>query len=140
MKIITKEEKQILDTFMKENNLTPESKLVRYTSKTYLKELSGEYFLEAKKEPQDMVVDRYHGFWEVFLASEVGPGISFLTNREQEYERTDRVCVEISLKDVLDQGGLIYNVTSLPAYLNAFFCTLPDGKVKAEVSINNDKA
>ncbi len=140
MKKLTVEEEQVLTAFMQENNITSESKLYRYTSKNYLKELNGEFYLEAKKEPTDMVVDRYHGFWEVFLASEVGPGISFLTNREQEYERTDRVCVEISLKDVLDQGGLIYNVTSLPAYLNAFFCTLPDGKVKAEVSINNDKA
>jgi hypothetical protein len=134
MKIITKEEKQILDTFMKENNLTPESKLVRYTSKTYLKELSGEYFLEAKKEPQDMVVDRYHGFWEVFIASEIGQGISLLSNREVEYNISDRVCVEMRLKDVLDQGGLVYNVTSLPAYLNAFFCTLPDGMVKVKIS------
>ena len=140
MKKLTVEEEQVLTAFMQENNITSESKLYRYTSKNYLKELNGEFYLEAKKEPTDMVVDRYHGFWEVFLASEIGPGISFLTNREQEYERTDRVCVEISLKDVLDQGGLIYNVTSLPAYLNAFFCTLPDGKVKAEVSINNDKA
>lgn len=134
MKKISKEEKQILDTFMKENNLNPESKLVRYTSKTYLKELSGEYFLEAKKEPQDMVVDRYHGFWEVFIASEIGEGISFLTNKESEYDRSDRVCVELCLKDVIDQGGLIYRVTSLPAYLNAFFCTIPEGKVKVTIS------
>jgi hypothetical protein len=133
MKIITKEEKQILDTFMKENNLTPESKLVRYTSKTYLKELSGEYFLEAKKEPQEMIIDRYHGYWEVFLASEIGQGISLLSNREVEYNISDRVCVEMRLKDVLDQGGLIYNVTSLPAYIKAYFCTLPEGNVKVNI-------
>jgi len=133
MKKISKEEKQILDSFMKENNLNPESKLVRYTSKSYLKELSGEYFLEAKKEPLDMVVDRYHGFWEVFKASEIGQGTSFLSNREAEYDRSDRVCVEMHLKDVLDQGGLIYNVTSLPAYIKAYFCTLPEGKVKVNI-------
>lgn len=51
----------------------------------------------------------------------------------QEYERSDRVCVEIQLKDVLDQGGLIYNVTSLPAYLKAYFCTLPEGKIKVKL-------
>jgi hypothetical protein len=133
MKKISKEEKQILDSFMKENNLNPKSKLVRYTSKTYLKELSGEYFLEAKKEPLDMVVDRYHGFWEVFKASEIGQGTSFLSNREAEYDRSDRVCVEMHLKDVLDQGGLIYNVTSLPAYIKAYFCTLPEGKIKVNI-------
>jgi hypothetical protein len=130
MKKITIEEKQILDTFMKENNLDSESKLVRYTSKAYLKELNGEYFLEAKKEPQEMIIDRYHGFWEVFIASEIGQGISFLSSMEEEYNRPDRVCVEIRLKDVLDQGGLVYKVTSLPAYINAFFCTVPEGRLK----------
>ena len=137
MKKLTTEEEQILTAFMKENNLTPESKLYRYTSKDYLKELDDQYYLEAKTSPIDMVVDRYHGFWEVFIASEVGYGISFLSNREEEYERSDRICVELSLNDVLDQGGLVYSVTSLPAYIKAFFCTLPEGKVK--VLINNEK-
>lgn len=130
MKKLTTEEQQILDAFMKEYNLTSESKLYRYTSKNYLKESNGEPYLESKKEPNDMVIDRYHGFWEVFLSSNIGQGISFLSKREQEYERTDRICVEMQLKDVLDQGGLIYTVTSLPAYIEAFFCTLPEGKVK----------
>lgn len=130
MKKRTTEEQQILTAFMKENNLTPESKLYRYTSKDYLKGLDNQYYLEAKTNPTDMVIDRYHGFWEVYIASEVGQGISFLSSKEQEYERLDRVCVELNLKDVLDQGGLIYKVTSLPAYINAFFCTLPIGEVK----------
>ena len=81
-----------------------------------------------------MVVDRYHGYWEVFIASEVGKGISFLSNIEAEYERSDRVCVEMNLKNVLDQGGLIYKVTSLPAYVNAFFCTLPDPQVQVKLT------
>ena len=139
MKKLTTEEKDVLTKFMLENNLTPESKLYRYTSRNYLKEFDGEFYLEAKKEPIDMVVDRYHGFWEVFLSSEVGQGISFLSQREDEYERPDRVCVEMHLKDVLNQGGLIYKVTSLPAYLKAFFCTLPDGMIKVETLINNEK-
>ncbi len=130
MKKITTEEQQTLTTFMEENNLTPESKLYRYTSKDYLIEINGQSYLEAKKEPSDMVIDRYHGFWEVFIASEVGPGISFLSNKEEEYEKSNRVCVEMHLRDVLDQGGLIYKVTSLPAYIKAFFCTLPEGKIK----------
>ena len=130
MKKLTTEEQQILTAFMEENNLTPESKLYRYTSKDYLIELNGQLYIEAKKEPSDLVVDRYHGFWEVFLASEIGPGISFLSNKEEEYEKSNRVCVEMHLRDVLDQGGLIYKVTSLPAYIKAFFCTLPKGKIK----------
>lgn len=134
MKKLTIEEQEILSKFMQENNLTNESKLVRYTSKAYLKESNGQVFLEAKAEPLDMVVDRYHGFWEVFKASEIGQGVSFLTNKEAEYDRSDRVCVELCLKDVLDQGGLIYNVTSLPAYIKAYFCTLPEGKVLVKIT------
>ena len=134
MKNLTAEEQQILKEFMQENNLTPESTLYRYTSRNYLKESNGQFYLEAKAEPVDLVVDRYHGFWEVFLASEIGQGISFLSKREEEYERSDRVCVALNLKDVLDQGGLIYSVTSLPAYVKAFFCTLPEGKVKVAIS------
>lgn len=136
MKKLTTEEEQILKAFMQENNLTSDSKLVRYTSKKHLKELNGHLYLDAKKDPIEMVVDRYHGFWEVFIASEIGQGISFLSNREAEYDRSDRVCVELTLKDVLDQGGLIYSVTSLPAYIKAFFCTLPEGKVRVE-AFNN---
>ena len=133
MKKISTEEQHILTKFMQENSLNSESKLIRYTSREHIKELNSQLYLKSKSEPTDMVVDRYHGFWEVFIASEVGQGNSFLTKKEQEYERSDRVCVEIQLKDVLDQGGLIYNVTSLPAYLKAYFCTLPEGKIKVKL-------
>ena len=85
MKKLTKEEEEILKAFMKENNLTSNSILYRYTSKDYLIESNGNFYIEAKTEPTDMVVDRYHGFWEVFIASEVGQGISFLSEKEREY-------------------------------------------------------
>jgi hypothetical protein len=134
MKILTTEEKNSLNAFMQENNLTAESKLYRYTSSHYLKKIDGQLFLEAKTEPIEMVVDRYHGYSEVSIASEIGQGLSFLSAREEEYDRSDRVCVELKLKDILDQGSLVYSVTSLPAYLKAFFCTLPEGKVKVNLS------
>ena len=89
MKTLTAKESKILNEFMQEYNLTSESNLYRYTSKDYLIETNGKLYLNAKTEPTDMVVDRYHGFWEVFIASEVGQGISFLSNREKEYERSD---------------------------------------------------
>ena len=133
MKKLTAEEKEVLTKFMLENKLTEDSKLYRYTANKYLIKTGDLVYLESKPDTTDMVVDRYHGFWEVFIASEIGQGISFLSNREAEYERPDRVCVEIRLKDVLEQGGLIYNVTSLPAYIKAYFCTLPDNKVKVNL-------
>ncbi len=87
-------------------------------------------YIESKASTTDMLINIYHGFGEVYIATEVGQGLSFLSKKEDEYNKSDRVCVEIKLKDVLAQGGLIYTVTSLPAYLKAFFCTLPEGKIK----------
>lgn len=133
MKNITTEEQQVLNKLMTEYHLTPDSTLIRYTSKRHLKEEGGTHFLLAKKEPIEMVVDRYHGFWEVFNATEIGAGISFLSEREEEYESPDRICVKVMLDDVLKQGGLVYTVTSLPSYIKAFFCTLPEGKVAVEI-------
>lgn len=134
MKEITAEENKILMELLKEDNLTPESKLFRYTSKDYLKESNGELYLDAKPEPVDMIIDRYHGGWNVFIASYIGKGLSFLFERVEEYEREDRVCVEIQLKDVLSQGGLVYTVTSLPPYVSPYFCTLPEGKIKVKLN------
>ncbi len=132
MKEITKEEKEILDELMREKNLTPESKLYRYTSEKYLTKVDGQLFLDAKEEPVDMVIDRYHGYYHAFLGKEIGQGLSFMKVREKEYERDDRVCVELTLKDVLDQGGLVYSVSSLPAHIKGFFFTLPEGKVNVK--------
>ena len=133
MKNHTAEEQESLTKFMHENDLTPDSKLYRYTSKSHIKENNNMLFLKAKSEPLDMVIDNYHGSSHVFISSDIGQGLSFLTAKEDEYDSSGRVCVELDLKDVLNQGGLVYAVTSLPAYLKAFFCTLPEGEVKVTV-------
>lgn len=134
MGVVSKDEKKVLDQFMKENHLDEDSVLYRYTSRKYLSEKNGDLFLNAKSKPQDMVIDRYHGHWEVFIGSEIGQGISFLSLKEVEYQNNDRVCVELKVSDALQQGGLIYEVTSLPTYLKAYFCTLPSGMVKVSFS------
>jgi hypothetical protein len=129
-----KKQKELL-AFMKENKLTPETKLYRYTSKDYLKNIDGKLYLKAKKKPTDMIIDIYNGSSDnVFIASEMGQGISFLSIQEEEYESSGRVCIEIKIKDVLDQEGMIYPITSLPSYLKAFYCTIPNGLVKVKIS------
>lgn len=133
MEIRTPAELEILKKFMDENDLNQKSKLFRYTSKKYLNEIDGEYYIEAKTEPLDMIVDNYHGSSHVYISSSIGKGLAFLTAKENEYIEPDRVCIELNLKDILDQSGLVYEVTSLPAYLKAFFCTMPEGKVKVTI-------
>ena len=79
-----------------------------------------------------MVVDAYKGHGHVFLASEIGQGLSFLSEPLDEYEKVDRICVSVKIGDLINQGGLIYKVTSLPAYITAFFFKLPGEKVPVE--------
>lgn len=133
MNNIKKEEQEVLIKLMAEKKLSSETRLYRYTSRDYLIEDNDLFYLKAKLEPKDMVIDRYHGNWQSFLGSEIGMGISFLLDQETEYEKSDRVCVEVYLKDVLNQGGLLYEVTSLPAYINAVFCTIPSSKVPVKI-------
>ena len=134
MKKITDKKQSILKELLRENRLTSESILYRFTSRKYLEtDENGETFLTAKAEPQDMVVDQYHGQYHVFIAREIGAGLTFMKKPEREYENPERVCVAVTLKDVLSQGGLVYSVSSLPNYIKAFFFTLPDGKIKVEL-------
>ncbi len=134
MKNLTQEEREIMDDLLAENYLTAESVLYRYTSDEYLEKNSeGEFVLHAKVEPIDMVVDRYHGSYHVYISREIGQGLSFMKKREKEYENPNRICVSVTVGDIIDQGGLIYPVSSLPAHIKAFFFTLPEGKVKVRI-------
>ena len=133
MKKITDKEQSILKEILRENHLTEESILYRYTSKKYIEiDENRETFLTAKAEPLDMVVDQYHGQYHVFIAHEIGAGLAFMKKPEREYENPQRVCVAVTLKDIIDQGGLVYSVSSLPSYIKAFFFTLPEGKVRVK--------
>ena len=134
MKKITNSEKEILENLLQENKLNYDSVLYRYTSEKHLeKDKNNNYFLIAKTEPIDMVVDIYNGDYHVFIAKDIGSGISFLTKQEQEYQNQERFCVAVTLRDIIEQGGLVYTVSSLPVYLKAFFLTLPEGKIKVKL-------
>ncbi len=134
MKKISDEEREIMNDLLAENHLAPETVLYRYTSEEYLeKDSIGELVLRAKEEPIDMVVDRYHGSYHVYIAREIGHGLSFMKKCEAEYENPNRICVSVTVGDIIDQGGLIYTVSSLPAHIIAFFFTLPEGKVKVQI-------
>jgi len=63
---------------------------------------------------------------------EICQGLSFMKKREKEYENPNRICVLVTVGDIIEQGGLIYSVSSLPAYIKAFFFTLPEGKIKVK--------
>lgn len=118
---------------LEENKLTFESILYRYTSEKYLrKKDDGTEVLVANNAPADLVVDNYKGQGHVYVAREIGPGLSFMTEQLDEYERDDRICIAAKVGDLISRGGLVYKVTSLPAYINAFFFTFPEGAIAVD--------
>ena len=126
----SKTEKEMIEDLLEENKLNYDSLLYRFTSERYLeKNEDGTESLIANEEPIEMVVDTYKGQGHVFIARDIGSGLSFLTEPLDEYEREDRVCIFVTVRELLTQGGHIYEVTSLPAYISAFFFTLPGKKV-----------
>jgi len=129
---MTKNKNQLepLNQFLTQHNLTSNSKLYRYTGVHYIKQEDSVDYLIAKDECSDMAIDHYEDRGHVFVSQEFGKGLSFLSNKEAEYEKHERICISIQLKDVFDQGGLIYEITSLPAYLTGYFVSLPEGRIK----------
>ena len=135
MSTLSQSEKEMLQDLLEENKLSHETKLYRFTSERFLnKNDDGTESLVANNVPIEMLVDNYNGQGHVFIARDIGKGLSFLTEPLDEYVREDRVCVSVSVGDLLDQGGLIYKVTSLPAYISAFFFTMPTGVVPVKKS------
>lgn len=124
----TKEE--ILSQKLVEFGLDTESILYRYTSENYIISYDGNKYLKAKNESLDLVEDHYEDIGHTFISKEFGQGLSFLRKPDEEFERKDRRLVSINLGEVLDQGGVIYRISSLPEYLEGYFLTLPNGKIK----------
>ncbi|PLW96331.1 MAG: hypothetical protein C0591_08995 [Marinilabiliales bacterium] len=119
-----------LNSVMKSLGLNHESKLFRYTSRSHINRDQHENeYIKAKKDPHEMIVDTYEGRGHTYMAKQVGSGLAFVIEKVTELESTERVCCEVSLKNILDQGGLVYRVVSQPSYINAIFCTLPLVKV-----------
>lgn len=121
-----------LNQFLTQHNLTSNSKLYRYTGVHYIKQEDGVDYLVAKDRCSDMAIDHYDDKGHAFASEEFGKGLSFLSKRDAEYKNPERVCVSVQLKDVFEQGGLIYEITSLPAYLKGYFVSLPEGRVKVK--------
>jgi len=127
--------KEILQQLMLEDNLTPDSELYRYTKKSHIIEhRDGSLTITANSNPPEMIIDLYDGQGHTFRADSVGQGLSFTTKEEQDYRTDETVSVKLKLKDILDQGGLIYKVISLPEYVKAYYFTIPKGNVKVQIN------
>ncbi len=123
-------EKEILETIIKENKFTDDTLFYRYTSTEHVDDKgNGKLFLLANNHPAEMVIDSYQGGHSV-IANNIGPGLAFLTKPEEEFNSEGRICVTVRLGDILNQGGLIYKVTSVPEYVEVYFFTIPEKRIE----------
>ena len=119
-----------LDALLQSNGFSNESRFYRCTLPEFLK--PGPYpetfFVSANCESPESVVDVYGG-GHIAVAEQVGAGLAFAEQRENQWGSPDRKCVEVLLGDVLAQGGLVYPVESVVTE-RVWYLTLPTGAVQ----------
>jgi hypothetical protein len=123
---------ETMENLMISEGLTPETKLYRYTNAHHvIKNDSEETMVKANTEAQEMVVDHYTS-GHITKAKEVGAGLAFCISRENEYKEEGKLCIEISLKTIIDQGGKAYKDKSSFEY-DSWFLTMPEGDAVVKV-------
>jgi hypothetical protein len=119
-----------LAELLKSNGFTGDSRFFRHTLPEFLSPTDepGVDRLSANDDPSESVVDVYAGD-HITAAVHLGPGLSFTESADNEWSDSNRVCVELRLQDVLDQGGRVYPVESIITSRTWYF-TLPRGGVE----------
>lgn len=121
-----------LEHLMKENQLTENTILYRYTYPEFLALVEGNrYKLSANENATEMIEDIY-GSGHLKMAKYVGKGLTFLLQQESEFDLPGKKCVRLRLKEVLSQGGMIYPDRS-SFVSGSFFLTIPLGFVEVEM-------
>lgn len=113
------------------HGLSADTILFRATLPEHLRaEEGGEgHVLAANPDPVEGIVD-VHGSGHIVVASTIGPGVALTETQDNEWMAEDRILVSVRLGDVIDQGGLVYPVSSVITD-KVWFCTLPEGGVRA---------
>jgi peptidoglycan hydrolase-like protein with peptidoglycan-binding domain len=118
--------------FLAANGLDADSRLYRHSLPEYLSSTDdGGHRISANADPSEAVTNVY-GQGHVELAVHVGPGLSFSESPENSWKDAGRICVELRLADVLEQGGRVYPVESI-ATERVWYVTLPEGSVRVRV-------
>ena len=123
-------QRAVLEELLQANGFTAETRFHRYTLPEFLTE-SGEpdlYRITANDDPSEAVRDVYEQ-GHICIAQQVGPGLAFAESAENEWRSAGRIGIEVRLKDVLDQGGLVYPVESVITD-RIWYMTLPGGGVQ----------
>lgn len=120
-------ENEKLTNLMKIEGLTKDTKFYRYTSEKHLERVEDKYRISANENATEMIED-YYGNGHLIMAKNVGKGLAFTLEKDNEYKSENAICVELRLADILDQGGLVYPDRS--SYeIGTYFLTMPSGSV-----------
>ena len=120
-----------LALLLKNENLDETTTLYRHSLPKFLEQTDeGTYRLSANEAATEMVEDLY-GSGHLIMAKYVGKGLAFTLQKETEYSSDEKLCVKISLKDILNQEGLVYPDRS--SYdTSSYFLTMPTGSVAVQ--------
>jgi hypothetical protein len=118
-----------LQELLEAHGLTEDTLLYRETLSEFLSDTPypGMYSLSANDDPTEAVIDVYGG-GHVSLAAQIGQGLGFAENSENQWQTEDRVKVAVRLGDVFAQGGLIYPVESVITE-KIWYLTIPEGQL-----------
>ena len=139
-----------LDQLLADSGLTRDSSLFRevlFSSLTPT-DKAGVFRIAANAHPSESVVDVY-AQGHVVQAEQVGQGLAFAETARPNWQETmelrtlrldknghmppdPHVEVEVTLDEILQQGGLVYPVESVSVE-KAWYCTLPSGHVEVRV-------
>jgi hypothetical protein len=121
-----------LNELMDANGFTGASLFYRATLPEFLTPLddAGAYSISANDDPSESVVDLY-AQGHIVLAQQVGPGLAFAQCLDNQWRGSDRKTVVVRVRDVLDQGGLIYPVESVITE-SVWYFTLPARSVEVK--------
>jgi hypothetical protein len=121
---------QRLKALLAQHGLDEDTVLFRATLPDFLDETEdpNTCFISANSDPSEAVVDVFGG-GHTALATQMGPGLAFTTERDNEWTDDGRVTVALRLGDALAQGGLLYEVPSVIT-ATVWYITFPDGQVR----------
>jgi len=132
-----------LDKLLEEHGLASDTRLFREVTPEALvaTDTPGVFRIHANRSPSESVVDVY-GQGHLVQADQVGPGLAFAESASPNWQETVEmrslkasgpgggmslppIEVEVQLKDILEQGGLVYPVESVTVE-RVWYCTLPE--------------
>lgn len=121
--------KETLAELLAEYGLSRDSALYRATLPEHLDSAGGDdvVWISANPDPSEAVVNVYDT-GHLSQAADMGAGLAFTEQEDNDWIESGRVSVRLRLGDVLDQGGLIYPVESV-IIERVWYVTLPDGRV-----------